>query len=242
MTSMPIAATLPRKTRIVTYATAACFLALLVCGPLIEASLSERLFSTALLFTAVVLTAFMTRRPAFALALPTVVFGSILIASVIKYHYLATPLLAPDLIYSVNRDLLEVAMHYPPILAALTAGVILIPGLATLWMAWEKFALPVPPAPLPLSITGAGALLVNFLCAMLLVRVRHHGGSLGLAAFLSARNDVLANAAIILAGLVTNATQSIWPDLLVGLGIAAMNADAAGDVYRAAGREADARS
>jgi len=124
----------------------------------------------------------------------------------------------------------------------LLAGVILIPGLATLWMAWEKFALPVPPAPLPLSITGAGALLVNFLCAMLLVRVRHHGGSLGLAAFLSARNDVLANAAIILAGLVTNATQSIWPDLLVGLGIAAMNADAAGDVYRAAGREADARS
>jgi len=124
----------------------------------------------------------------------------------------------------------------------LLAGVILIPGLATLWMAWEKFALPVPPAPLPLSITGAGALLVNFLCAVLLVRVRHHGGSLGLAAFLSARNDVLANAAIILAGLVTNATQSIWPDLLVGLGIAAMNADAAGDVYRAAGREADARS
>ena len=59
MKSMPIAAELPRRTRIVTYATAACFLALLVCGPLIEASLSERLFSTALLFTSVVLTAFM---------------------------------------------------------------------------------------------------------------------------------------------------------------------------------------
>ena len=67
---MPIAAALPRKTRIVTYASAACFLALLVCGPLIEASLSERLFSSALLFTSVVLTAFATRRPAFALALP----------------------------------------------------------------------------------------------------------------------------------------------------------------------------
>ena len=124
----------------------------------------------------------------------------------------------------------------------LLAGIILIPGLATLWMTWEKIALPVPPAPLPLSITGAGALLVNFACAVLLVQFKHHGGSLGLAAFLSARNDVLANAAIVLAGLVTHATQSIWPDLLVGLGIAAMNADAAGDVYRAAGREADARS
>jgi len=132
MTSMPIAATLPRKTRIVTYASAACFLALLVCGPLLEASLSERLFSTALLFTSVVLTAFVTRRPAFALALPSVVFGGILIASVIKYHYLATPVLAPDLVYSVNRDLLEVATRYPPILAALIAGVILIPGLLVL--------------------------------------------------------------------------------------------------------------
>jgi len=126
--------------------------------------------------------------------------------------------------------------------AKLLAAIILIPGLATLWMTWQKFAVPVPPAPLPLSLTGAGALLVNFFCAMLLVRVRHEGGSLGLAAFLSARNDVLANAAIILAGLATTATQSIWPDIVVGLGIAAMNADAAGEVYRAAGQETDARA
>ena len=34
------------------------------------------------------------------------------------------------------------------------AGIILIPGLATVWMAWEKFAAPMPPAPLPLSLTG----------------------------------------------------------------------------------------
>lgn len=121
------------------------------------------------------------------------------------------------------------------------AGIILIPGLATVWMAWEKFAAPMPPAPLPLSLTGAGALLVNFMCALILVRVRHHGGSLGLAAFLSARNDVFANAAIILAGLVTGFTLSVWPDLLVGLGIAILNAGAAGEVYRAAGKETDAK-
>lgn len=121
------------------------------------------------------------------------------------------------------------------------AGIILIPGLATVWMAWEKFAVPMPPAPLPLSLTGAGALLVNFLCALILVRGRHHGGSLGLAAFLSARNDVLANVAIIVAGLVTGYTLSIWPDLLVGLGIAILNGGAAVEVYTAAGKESDAR-
>ena len=120
------------------------------------------------------------------------------------------------------------------------AGIIMIPGLATVWMAWHKFAVPMPPAPLPLSLTAAGALLVNLVCALLLVRVRHHGGSLGLAAFLSARNDVLANVTIILAGLVTGYTLSVWPDLLVGLGIAIINAGAAREVYAAAGKETDA--
>ena len=71
--------------------------------------------------------------------------------------------------------------------------------------------------------------------------MRHHGGSLGLAAFLSARNDVLANAAIILAGWVTSLTFLAWPDLIIGLGIAMMNAGAAGEVYKAAGKETDAR-
>jgi Co/Zn/Cd efflux system component len=127
-------------------------------------------------------------------------------------------------------------------LAKLLAVIILVPGLATLWMTWQKIALPVPPAPLPLSATGAGALIVNLTCALLLMRFRHHGGSLGLAAFLSARNDVLANAAIIAAGVATTATQSVWPDILVGLGIAAMNAGAAAEVYRAAGRETAPRA
>ncbi len=128
------------------------------------------------------------------------------------------------------------------VVSKVLAGIILIPGLATVWMVGQKFAAPMPPAPLPLSLTGAGALLVNFVCALILVRVRHHGGSRGLAAFLSARNDVLANAAIILTGLVTGYTLSAWPDLIVGLGIAVMNAGAAGEVYRAAGKETDVRS
>jgi Co/Zn/Cd efflux system component len=126
------------------------------------------------------------------------------------------------------------------LIGKLLAGIILIPGLATCWMAWQKFAALIPPEPVVLSLTGAGALLVNFLCALMLVRVRHHGGSLGLAAFLSARNDVLANAAIILAGLATSYTLSGWPDLIVGLGIAIINANAAKEVYTAASRETDA--
>ena len=117
------------------------------------------------------------------------------------------------------------------------AGILLVPGLATLWTAWHKFLTPVPPAPLPLSLTGAGALLVNCSCALMLTRYRHHAGSLTQAAFLSARNDVLANVAIVAAGVTTIYFRSGWPDLLVGLGIALMNMDAASEIYTTAREE-----
>lgn len=119
----------------------------------------------------------------------------------------------------------------------LLAGILLIPGLATLWAAWEKFNVPIPPAVGPLSWTAIGALIVNLSCAFMLTRYRYHSGSLTTAAFLSARNDALANVAIIGAALLTARTASVWPDLTVGLGIALLNADAARDVWKAARKE-----
>jgi Co/Zn/Cd efflux system component len=94
----------------------------------------------------------------------------------------------------------------------------------------------------PLSLAGAGALTVNLSCAIMLARYRRHSGSLTRAAFLSARNDALANVAIIATGFVTAYTRSAWPDLIMGLGIALMNADAAREVYRAAREEHRAAS
>ncbi len=122
-------------------------------------------------------------------------------------------------------------------LGMVLAGILLIPSLATLWTAWRQFSLPVAPDPASLSWTGAGALAVNLTCAFLLARYRHQGGSLSKAAFLSARNDALANVAIVAAGVVTALAPSAWPDLIVGLGIAALNAGAAREVFSAARRE-----
>jgi Co/Zn/Cd efflux system component len=117
------------------------------------------------------------------------------------------------------------------------AALLVVPALAALWTAWQKLQAPVPPDPHLLSAVGGGALLVNLGCALLLARHREAGGSLTRAAFYSARNDALANIAIIAAGLVTLRWQSGWPDLLVGLGIAAMNADAAAEIWKAARAE-----
>lgn len=119
------------------------------------------------------------------------------------------------------------------------AIILLLPALGTAWALWSKLTTSVPPEPFALSLTGVGALAVNVSCAFLLVRFRTHSGSLTRAAFLSARNDAAANVAIIAAGVVTAFTFSVWPDVIVGVGIAAMNVDAARDVWRAARKEHD---
>ena len=119
------------------------------------------------------------------------------------------------------------------------ALLLLVPSVAALWTAWEKLVHPSMADPAALTLTATGALLVNGLCATLLARVRHSGGSLSKAAFLSARNDVIANIAMIAAGLLSAAYPTIWPDLVVGLGIAALNLGAAREVAEAAMGETD---
>jgi Co/Zn/Cd efflux system component len=140
-------------------------------------------------------------------------------------------------------SLIVLALWLPPRhrarLGALLAGLLLVPGAATLWTAWGNFTQPTAraPAPLPLSLAALGALAVNLGCALLLARVRHVAGSLSRAAFLSARNDVWANLAILAAAGVTLAWHSAWPDLVVGMAILLLSLGAAGEVYRRARSE-----
>jgi len=118
------------------------------------------------------------------------------------------------------------------------AGITLLPALAGLWTAIEKLQMPTAPDALALGTTGLGALAINLISAFLLARFRDHRGSLARAAFLSARNDAVANVAIIFAGIFTAYLwHTAWPDLIVGIAIAAMNADAGVKIWSAAREE-----
>ena len=144
-----IATPLPTRTRLITALALIGFVTLLIAGPLTDTARKEQLFALALIFDSALLVAFLSRRFAFALAVPGVIFGGLLIAGALKFKYLTTPLLAPDLFYFLNRDLLDVAKRYPSIMLALIGGVILIPGLLILvwWLDRPRLFASVQPGP-----------------------------------------------------------------------------------------------
>lgn len=117
------------------------------------------------------------------------------------------------------------------------AGVILVPALVAGGMAVAKALDPQPPDVRALVVTAGGAVVVNAVCAVILLRIRSHGGSLTRAAFLAARNDVGANIAIIAMGAVTAWTGSGWPDIVLGAVIVLLNAQAAREVWEVATEE-----
>ena len=117
------------------------------------------------------------------------------------------------------------------------AIIILVPALVAAWQAVNKAFDPTAPDVPALLVTAGGAAVVNAVCAVLLVRVRHHGGSLTGAAYLSARADVAVNLAIIVMALVTSWTGSGWPDIVLGSVIVIVNVGAARQVWTLAGEE-----
>ncbi len=122
-------------------------------------------------------------------------------------------------------------------LGYLFATLLLIPGIAVIWSAFQKFQNPINPESFTLGMTGFGALVINLSCALLLVKFRKETESLVKAAYFSARNDAFANIAIIVASIVSIFWVSAWPDLIVGLGILLLNLDSAKEVLEAARKE-----
>ncbi|MGD9795863.1 MAG: cation transporter [Acidimicrobiia bacterium] len=117
------------------------------------------------------------------------------------------------------------------------ALIILGPAAVAGWQAIQRFGDPVAPDVIPVIVASLGAIVINGTSAWLLVRVRHHGGSLSSAAFLSARNDVLINIAIIAMAVITQSTNSGWPDLILGCGIILLALHAAYEVWEVSEEE-----
>jgi Co/Zn/Cd efflux system component len=116
------------------------------------------------------------------------------------------------------------------------AAFMAIPGLAALVAAINKLSTLIPPEPVTMGVVAAFALAVNAVTAVVLMQSRNDSTVLQ-AAWLSARNDVIVGLVVIIAAALVAYWDSAWPDIIAGLGVAALHGHAAWKIARSAWRD-----
>lgn len=109
-------------------------LATLRFGPLAEQTRAEVWFAIAILAGMITFAIAASGRLAFGLVAGCLPMLLVVIAANLKFQYLSTPLLAPDLVYYFNAEIAQTLLQYPFIMAAIVAALLLVPLLLVgLW-------------------------------------------------------------------------------------------------------------
>jgi Co/Zn/Cd efflux system component len=117
--------------------------------------------------------------------------------------------------------------------ALLKGGIMAVFGAGILVEAGTKLTRGVTPSADLMSGIGLLALVAN--ASVLVFLWRHRADDLNMrSVWLCSRNDVVANAGVLLAALGVALTGSAWPDVAVGLGIASLFVASAAGVILAA--------
>jgi Co/Zn/Cd efflux system component len=155
-------------------------------------------------------------------AMTFVEVGGALYANSIALMADAIDFLEDSITYILAIALIGLGHRPRAVFGAMTAFLMFVPGVWIGWKTIQQFYYGLPPDPLPMGAIGLLALAVNLYCAFILLPHRK-GDSAHQGVWLSTRNDAIANVAIVLAAIVTAFTGTVWPDVSVGLGIAALN-------------------
>lgn len=123
--------------------------------------------------------------------------------------------------------------------ALLKGGIMAAFGLFVFGQAVYKMVVPLVPVFEAIGIIGVLALAANSLCLLLLWR--HRADDINMSSvWLCSRNDIIANVSVLCAAVGVWLTGSGWPDILVGLGLAALFLRSALFVLRSAKKELQA--
>ena len=106
--------------------------------------------------------------------------------------------------------------------ASVIKGIIMLGfGAYVIWEVFDKITHPIVPTSEMISFIGVLALIANVICFILLTR--HKGENINLkSAWTCSRNDLFSNTGVIGAGILVGLFNSMWPDVIIGLGIAAL--------------------
>ena len=130
-------------------------------------------------------------------------------------------MLGDSFVYGFSLFVVHRSLTWHARAALLKGAIMALFGVAILSEVAFKLRTGVPPVVPIMAAIGTLALAANALCFSLLWRHRADGINLR-STWLCSRNDLIANAAVLAAAALVAWSGSRWPDILVGLGIAAL--------------------
>jgi cation diffusion facilitator family transporter len=145
----------------------------------------------------------------------------------------ALDMLGDALVYGFSLFVLARPVRWQARAAFIKGSFMLAFGLGVLGEAGYKIVHPVLPESVTMGLVGALALAANLVCFFLLYR--HRSDNLNMSStWLCSRNDLIANAGVLLAAAASYAFASRWLDIIVGGTIAVLFLHSAYDVLRGA--------
>ena len=140
-------------------------------------------------------------------------------------------MLGDALVYGFSLYVVSRNDTWKAVSALIKSGIIALFGLFVLGQATHKFLNPMTPQFETIGLIGLLALAANVVCLSLLMHHRAEDVNMR-SVWLCSRNDIIANTSVLFAALGVWITNSQWPDLLMGLGIAVLFLFSAFRVYQ----------
>jgi cation diffusion facilitator family transporter len=130
-------------------------------------------------------------------------------------------MLGDSFVYAFSLFVIHRSLAWHARAALLKGAIMALFGIAVLFEVALKLRTPIPPIVPTMAAIGMLALAANAICFSLLWR--HRADDINLrSTWLCSRNDLIANTAVVVAAGGVAWSGSAWPDILVGLGIAAL--------------------
>lgn len=130
-------------------------------------------------------------------------------------------MLGDALVYGFSLYVLSRGGRWQAVSALFKGGIMAAFGVFVLGEALYKVFFPVLPSAGAIGIIGLAALAANSVCLTLLWRHRSDDINMN-SVWLCSRNDIIANSSVLVAGAGVWLLDSGWPDIIVGLSIAAL--------------------
>lgn len=148
-------------------------------------------------------------------------FGAGIVAGSTALMADATDMLGDALVYGISLYALDRSNRWKAGAAMFKGVFILLMGFAIVANVALKITSGVPPSSVLMLVFGGLALVANLICLRLLWSFRALDVNMA-STFECSRNDVISNVGVLLAAFLVSVFASPWPDIIVGLAIAAL--------------------